>query len=122
MEDNGVAAGAWRVRYNEVHGRRYGLRDVALSGQDAFLCIEGSGGARSYTETVCTFPGTNQDEKHALLIAAAPDLLEALKTYMHAMEGFAEAVRSVTGTAYPWEAQDIERSKALAAIAKATTP
>jgi hypothetical protein len=56
---------------------------------------------------------------NARLIAAAPDLLEALKAYMHAMEGFAEAVRAVTGTAYPWEAQDIERAKALAALSKA---
>lgn len=51
--------------------------------------------------------------------AASDDLLVALKAYMHAMEGFAEAVRSVTGTAYPWEAQDIERAKALIAIQKA---
>jgi hypothetical protein len=58
-------------------------------------------------------------EANARLIAAAPDLLEALKAYMHAMEGFAEAVRAVTGTAYPWEAQDIERAKALAALSKA---
>ncbi len=58
-------------------------------------------------------------DDRARLIAAAPDLLEALKAYMHAMEGFAEAVRAVTGTAYPWEAQDIERAKALAALSKA---
>lgn len=91
MEDNGVAAGAapidpaaearpaWRVRYTEAHGRRYGLRDVALLDPDAFLCIEGSGGARSYTATVCTFPGTNRDEEHAALIAAAPEMCDAIK-------------------------------------------
>jgi hypothetical protein len=51
---------------------------VAILDPDAMLCIEGSGGARSYTETVCKFPGTNMDEAHARLIAAAPDLIEAL--------------------------------------------
>ncbi len=60
-----------------------------------------------------------EERANARLIAAAPDLLEALKAYMHAMEGFAEAVRATTGTAYPWEAQDIEREKALAALSKA---
>jgi Lar family restriction alleviation protein len=50
--------------------------------------------------------------------AAEAEMREALKAYMHAMEGFAEAVRAVTGTAYPWEAQDIARAKALAALSK----
>lgn len=73
------ARSGWRVRYTEVHGRRYGLLDVALSDPEALLCMEGSGGARSYTATVCTFPGTNRDEEHARLIASAPDLVEALE-------------------------------------------
>jgi hypothetical protein len=42
---------------------------------------------------------------------------DALRKYMHAMEGFAEAIRWMTATAYPWPAQEIERDAAKTALA-----
>lgn len=47
------------------------------------------------------------------------ELAEALRNYMHAMEGFAQAVREVTGAPFPWPTQDIALEAARAALAKA---
>ena len=66
--------------------------------------------------------GTIDDEANARLIAAAPELLEALKALHHAVcgeTGFAEAVRNCSGIAYPWEPLDAADLAARAAIAKA---
>jgi len=94
--------GPWVPRYTESHGRRYGLRDVALGYEDHMLCIKGSGGAMSYTETVFSFPGSTDDEANAALIAAlrneAPRLLAAAREnerMREALEDFAKQKLSV---------------------------
>lgn len=53
---------------------------VELSGDDRIKC-PGSGGAMSYTKTVCTlnWSGTDEWMANAHLIAAAPDMYEALE-------------------------------------------
>lgn len=53
---------------------------VEVQGNDAAVLCPGSGGARSYTNTICdvTWSGTDEWEANARLIAAAPDLLDAL--------------------------------------------
>lgn len=59
---------------------------------------------------------------NARLIASAPELLEALRALYHAVcgeAGFANAVRTVSGTAFPWTALDEAEPLARAAIAKA---
>lgn len=52
---------------------------VDVEGEDLIAC-PGSGGAMSYTETVCTmgWNGTPEWDANAHLIAAAPDMAEAL--------------------------------------------
>lgn len=71
-----------------------------------------------------TFARTPEDcADLARLIAAAPDLLEAVQKLRHAVcgeTGFAAAVRSATGTPYPWPALDLAEEAVAAAIAKAT--
>ncbi len=61
--DTKHTTGPWQVRYTEVHGRRYGLRDVALLAPDALLCIEGSGGAHCFRRddlVECDLPAANE--------------------------------------------------------------
>lgn len=74
--------------------------------------------------TIATVWGGWRDyEPNGRLIAAAPDLLEALLALKKAVcgeTGFANAVRQVSGTAYPWPELDIAEEAAAAAIAKAT--
>jgi len=52
---------------------------VEVSGDERIKC-PGSGGAMSYTETVCTLNWSGTDEwiANAHLISAAPDMYEAL--------------------------------------------
>lgn len=102
---------AWRVRYAEMHGRRYGLRDVATVDEDHMLVIEGSGGARCYTDSVCTFPGSTDDERHARLIAAAPDLRDCLEEIIDYRGGAANALED-----------EYVMERVHAALEKATEP
>lgn len=52
---------------------------VTTEGRDYRIACPGSGGAMSYTDTICTlsWSGTPEHEANALLIYAAPDLLVA---------------------------------------------
>lgn len=50
-------------------------------------------------------------------LARVAELTTALTEYKHAMEGFAQAIRSVTGMPYPWPAQDLALEKVNRALA-----
>lgn len=103
---------------------------VEVDGDNRIAC-PGSGGAMSYTETVCTmgWNGTPEWEANAQLIAAAPDMYEALRwalplalMHMETIAGDrAKAGHSGLGTKrsslYDSEVEAAER--ALAALLKA---
>ena len=59
------------------------------------------------------------DEDIKALRESHEELALALIGYMHAMETFADTVREVTATPYPWEAQEIERENAQAVLNRA---
>ena len=92
-------------------------RETRIEVEDGIAC-PGSGGAMSYTTTVCTLgwnSTTPEWEANARLIAAAPDLLEALQS---AQESIATFI-GVHGYPSDSGARDVLR-EVEAAIARAT--
>ena len=98
-------------------------RETRIEVEDGIAC-PGSGGAMSYTTTVCTLgwnSTTPEWEANARLIAAAPDLLEALAP-------FADQARHHAADAPEWRDSDTvsavisigDLRRARAAIARAT--
>lgn len=70
----GHTPGPWRVQE-----RGDGTLDVVID-HDQLLPLPGTQGAMSYSRTVCSFEWrTLEHDANAALIAAAPDLLEALR-------------------------------------------
>lgn len=79
--------GPWIVRQSELHGERYGglwveAIDLGDDRGERLLPITGSGGAKSYTTRLVDIQIHDDNDANAHLIAAAPDLLEALKKVM----------------------------------------
>lgn len=81
----------WMIERAILNGRDYGIERIAPVNPDVDLCIEGSGGARSYTRTIASFVRTTDDEDNAALIVRAvnshADLLAALKWFVDDISG-----------------------------------
>ena len=107
----------WRLDRLTIHGNDYGLNGIVPCDADEMLCIEGSGGARSYTQHIVEprFHTASDEDNYALIVRA----VNAHEMMLAALKAVLTVWHDATATR-----QDDETAEQLAraAIAQATAP